>query len=149
VRRTSFNIFASQGDGRRIMQATTRKVMNRKIDTDILAELQNATQTTGAAVTASLNLVSRPKTILGNNCRRRRRRGQHVRRHQLRLRRVSDADPGVHQGVVRRDQAVQHADQAVPPLGRHQLDRPPEHRRARAPASNTASSITATPSATR
>src|SRR5512146_1814312 len=36
VRRTSFNIFASQGDGRRIMQETTRKVMNRKVDTDIL-----------------------------------------------------------------------------------------------------------------
>lgn len=67
VRRTSFNIFASQGDGRRIMQATTRKVMNRKIDTDILAELQNATQTCGNAVTASLNLVVKAKTILGNN----------------------------------------------------------------------------------
>jgi hypothetical protein len=41
--------------------------MNRKIDTDILAELQNATQTCGAAVTASLNLVVKAKTILGNN----------------------------------------------------------------------------------
>lgn len=67
VRRTSFNIFASQGDGRRIMQQTTRKVMNRKVDSDILAELQNATQTCGAAVTASLNLVVKAKTILGNN----------------------------------------------------------------------------------
>jgi len=67
VRRTSFNLFASQGDGRRIMQETTRKVMNRKIDSDILTELQNATQTTGAAVTASLALVVKSKTILGNN----------------------------------------------------------------------------------
>ena len=67
VRRTSFNIFASQGDGRRVMQQTTRKVMNRKIDTDILTELQNATQTCGNAVTASLNLVVKAKTILGNN----------------------------------------------------------------------------------
>lgn len=67
VRRTSFNIFASQGDGRRVMQQTTRKVMNRKIDLDILAELQNATQTCGNAVTGSLNLVVKAKTILGNN----------------------------------------------------------------------------------
>jgi hypothetical protein len=67
VRRTSFNIFASQGDGRRIMQATTRKVMNRKCDSDILAELQNATQTCGSAVTASLALVVKAQTILGNN----------------------------------------------------------------------------------
>lgn len=67
VRRTSFNIFASQGDGRRIMQQTTRKVMNRKVDSDILAELQNATQTTGSAVTGSLNLVLKAHTILGNN----------------------------------------------------------------------------------
>lgn len=67
VRRTSFNLFASQGNGRQIMQATTRKVMNRKIDSDILTELQNATLTTGAAVPASLALVVKAKTILGNN----------------------------------------------------------------------------------
>ena len=67
VRRTSFNLFASQGDGRRVMQQTTRKVMNRKVDSDILGELQNATQTCGSAVTASLNLVVKAKTILGNN----------------------------------------------------------------------------------
>jgi hypothetical protein len=67
VRRTSFNIFASQGDGRRIMQQTTRKVINRKIDADILGELQNGTQTCGSAVTASLQLVVKAKTILGNN----------------------------------------------------------------------------------
>lgn len=66
VRRTSFNIFASQGDGRRIMQMTTRKVMNRKIDSDILTELQNATVTTGNAATASLALVVKAKAILGN-----------------------------------------------------------------------------------
>lgn len=66
VRRTSFNIFASQGDGRRIMQMTTRKVLNRKVDSDILTELQNATQTCGNAVPASLQLVVKAKTILGN-----------------------------------------------------------------------------------
>lgn len=67
VRRTSFNLFASQADGRRVMQQTTRKVMNRKIDQDILGELQNGTNTTGSAVTASINLVAKAETILGNN----------------------------------------------------------------------------------
>lgn len=67
VERTSFNIFASQGDGRQIMQRTTLKVINRKRDQDILGELQNGTNTTGAAVTASLALVTKAWTILGNN----------------------------------------------------------------------------------
>ena len=67
-RRTKFNIFASQGDGRRIMQATTVKVMNRKIDQDILGELANTTTTLNAtAETASLNLVMRAQAKLGNN----------------------------------------------------------------------------------
>lgn len=67
ARRTRFNIFASQGDGRRIMQETTRKVMNRKIDLDILTELQNATNTLGSATTASLALVQKALTVLTNN----------------------------------------------------------------------------------
>ena len=37
VRRTRFNLEMSQGNGRQIMQRTTRNVMNRKIDADILA----------------------------------------------------------------------------------------------------------------
>jgi hypothetical protein len=70
VRRTSFNLFTSQGDGKRIMQATTRKVMNRKIDLDIIASLvtgTNKTATTGAGITASLSLVTKALTLLGNN----------------------------------------------------------------------------------
>lgn len=67
VRRTSFNLYASQGDGRRIMQETTMGVMNRKIDSDIITELTNATLTTGAATTGSLSLAMYAKTILGNN----------------------------------------------------------------------------------
>lgn len=67
VRRTSFDMFANQGDGRRIMQMTTRKTMNRKVDQDILAGLQNGTLTTGNATTASLNLVMHAYSILGNN----------------------------------------------------------------------------------
>lgn len=67
VERTSFNLFASQGDGRAIMQRTSQKVLNRKTDQDILAELQNATNTLGNSVTASLNLVARARAALGNN----------------------------------------------------------------------------------
>lgn len=68
-RRTSFNIFASQGDGRRIMQEGTRKVMNRKVDQDIITELNSVgnTNDTGAAQTADLSLVMYGLTILGNN----------------------------------------------------------------------------------
>jgi len=67
-RRTGFNIFGSQGDGRRIMQETTIKVMNRKIDQDILSGLSATTTTAGAsAVTASLALVMKAMAILGKN----------------------------------------------------------------------------------
>ncbi|ALQ01486.1 hypothetical protein PHLH3_08700 [Pseudomonas sp. St386] len=67
VRRTSFNIFASQGDGRAIMQQTTMAVLNRKMDQDIITELATGTNDTGAAQTASLSLAMYAKTILGNN----------------------------------------------------------------------------------
>lgn len=67
VRRTRFNVYASQGDGRRIMQMTTMGVLNRKIDQDIITELSTATQDTGAAATASLSLSMYALTILGNN----------------------------------------------------------------------------------
>ena len=67
VRKTGFNVFASQGDQRRIMQMTTMGVVNRKMDQDIITELNTATQDTGAAKTADLALVLRGLTILGNN----------------------------------------------------------------------------------
>jgi hypothetical protein len=67
VRRTGFNLYASQGDGRRIMQQTTMGVLNRKIDLDILAELETGTQDNGAATTASLNMVMYAKAVLGKN----------------------------------------------------------------------------------
>jgi hypothetical protein len=65
--RTGFNIFASQGDQRRIMQKASVDVLNRNIDQTILDELDTATLTTGSAVTANLNLVIKSKVILGNN----------------------------------------------------------------------------------
>jgi hypothetical protein len=65
-RKTKFNIFASQGNQRQIMQMNTMAVLNRKSDKLILTELATGTITTGAAVTASLNLVAKAKTKLGN-----------------------------------------------------------------------------------
>ena len=65
--KTGFNIFASQGDQRRIMQETCMAVINRKIDQDIIVELNTATQDTGAAQQANLDLVMYGRTILGNN----------------------------------------------------------------------------------
>lgn len=65
-RRTKFDIFASQGDGRRILQLGTTKVLNRKIDDLVIAELSGGTQTTGAAAIATLNLILKAQAILGN-----------------------------------------------------------------------------------
>ena len=67
VRKTGFNIFASQGDQNAIMQRTTMAVINRKMDSDIITELNTATNDTGAAATASLSMALYAKTILGNN----------------------------------------------------------------------------------
>lgn len=67
VRRTGFNLYASQGDGRRIMQETTMGVINRKIDSDIITALETGTQDTGAAATMSLSLAMYGLAILGNN----------------------------------------------------------------------------------
>lgn len=68
VRKTSFNIFASQGNQNAIMQMTTMAVINRKTDTDIITALDGGVVNhAGGATTASLALVVRAKTILGNN----------------------------------------------------------------------------------
>jgi hypothetical protein len=67
VRKTNFNVFASQGNQREIMQKTTMSVINRKIDSDIITILNTGTQDTGTTATASLMMVLRSKTILGNN----------------------------------------------------------------------------------
>lgn len=65
VRKTDFNIFASQGDQKRIMQDTSLKVMNRKIDADIITELATGTVDTSTAATGSLALVTKAIGILG------------------------------------------------------------------------------------
>jgi hypothetical protein len=66
VRKTGFNVFASQSNQRLIMQKTTMSVINRKIDQDIIDQLETGTQDTGAAATASLQLATRSLAILGN-----------------------------------------------------------------------------------
>lgn len=67
VKKTGFNVFASQGDQTRIMQETTMGVINRKIDTDIIAQLDTATIDTGSYVTGSLDLVMKAQAALGNS----------------------------------------------------------------------------------
>jgi hypothetical protein len=66
VRKTNFNVFASRGNQREIMQKTTMGVINRKIDQDFFAELGTASVTTGSAAVGSLALAMKAKTILGN-----------------------------------------------------------------------------------
>jgi hypothetical protein len=67
VRKTGFNIFASQGDQRAIMQKTTMGVINRKMDQQIITELNTGSVNTGAAVPGSVNLLTKAQVMLGNN----------------------------------------------------------------------------------
>src|SRR3990167_5599773 len=67
VKKPRLNIFASQGNQNRIMQRTAMNVINRRIDDDIIAQLDTATNDTGDALKASLDMVVKSRTILGNN----------------------------------------------------------------------------------
>lgn len=67
VRSTEFNVFQSQGDLKRLMQESTRKVLNRRIDADIVAQLDTATNNLGAATTFALSIVAKASTTLGEN----------------------------------------------------------------------------------
>lgn len=49
------------------MQSTTKKVLNRRIDADIIAQFDTATNNLGGAATASLHLVQQAATTLGEN----------------------------------------------------------------------------------
>jgi len=51
VRKTGFNVFASQGNQRAIMQMTTMGVINRKVDDQISTLLNTGTVTLGSATT--------------------------------------------------------------------------------------------------
>lgn len=67
VRKTSFNVFASQGSQREIMQMTSMGVVNRKIDDQIITELNTGTVNTGSAATGSIALFQKARVILTNN----------------------------------------------------------------------------------
>lgn len=64
---TGFNIFASQGDQNAIMRKASMSVINRDIDLVNVAILDTATNDTGAAVTASMDLIAKSQAILGIN----------------------------------------------------------------------------------
>ncbi len=67
VKKTRFNVFASQGDQRRIMQETSMGTVNRTLDQQIITQLNTGTVNTGAAAVASLNLATKALGILGLN----------------------------------------------------------------------------------
>ncbi len=67
VRKTGFNIFASQGNQRQIMQQTSMAVMNRKIDDQIVVKLNTGTITVGAAsATPTISLFQNARVRLSN-----------------------------------------------------------------------------------
>ena len=65
-RKTGFTVDMSQGDQRQIMQQTSMGVLNRKIDLDIIAALDGATNDTGASAKASVAMVMKTLAFLGN-----------------------------------------------------------------------------------
>lgn len=64
--KTDFDVFASQGNQRSLMQRTSVEVINRKINEQILTALNTGTVNTGTATTASQALVLRAYAILQN-----------------------------------------------------------------------------------
>lgn len=67
VRKTDFNVFASQGNQRQIMQDTTMAVVNRKIDDQIVTLLNSGTVTIGSsAVVPSVSLFQNGRVKLSN-----------------------------------------------------------------------------------
>lgn len=67
VRKTGFNVFASQGSQRSVMQMTTMAVLNRQIDTLIINELNTGTIAIGAAGTIpNVSLFQNGRVKLSN-----------------------------------------------------------------------------------
>jgi len=67
ARKTGFNIFASQGNQRQIMQDTTMSVINRKVDSQITTTLNTGTVTIGSsAVVPSVSLFQNGRVKLSN-----------------------------------------------------------------------------------
>lgn len=67
VRKTGFNVFASQGNQRSIMQMTTMAVLNRKIDETIINELNTGSVAIGSSSTIpSVSLFQNGRVKLSN-----------------------------------------------------------------------------------
>ncbi len=67
VRKTGFNVFASQGNQRSVMQMTTMAVLNRKIDELIINELNTGTVSIGSSSTIpSVSLFQNGRVKLSN-----------------------------------------------------------------------------------
>jgi len=66
VRKTGFNVFASQGNQRSIMQMTTMAVLNRKIDDLIITALSGGTVTAGAGAIPSVSMFQSGRVKLSN-----------------------------------------------------------------------------------
>lgn len=67
VRKTGFNVFASQGNQREIMQKTTMAVVNRKMDSEIIDVLNTGTVTIGSSSTLpSVPLFQHGRVKLSN-----------------------------------------------------------------------------------
>jgi len=66
-RKTSFNIFASQSDQRRIMQMNSTAVINRKCDQEVIDALDDAAPTASGAAAATLGYVMVAKATLQEN----------------------------------------------------------------------------------
>lgn len=64
---TGFNIFASQGDQKQIMQMNSMAVINRTIEDEIIDAISGGTNDTGTAATASLAMVMKARSILRRN----------------------------------------------------------------------------------
>ena len=66
--RSSFNIFATQGNMKQVMQEEAIGTLNRNIDQKIIDQLDTATLDTGSTgQTAGMNLVGIAQVSLGNN----------------------------------------------------------------------------------
>jgi hypothetical protein len=67
VRKTGFNVFASQGNQRAIMQMTSMAVINRKIDELIVNQLNTGTVTIGSSTTIpNVSLFQNARVKLSN-----------------------------------------------------------------------------------
>ena len=67
VRKTGFNVFASKGNQRQIMQMTSMGVLNRKIGSQIITELNTGTVTIGSSSTLpSVSLFQNGRVKLSN-----------------------------------------------------------------------------------